>query len=62
MPNNHLNRRHFIATGLAGAMLSALPAFAQTEASAKALVVSVVDDINRVIASGQIRKGNDPRF
>ncbi|CUK07653.1 putative phospholipid-binding protein MlaC precursor [Ruegeria denitrificans] len=56
MPNNNLNRRGFIATGLAGAMLTALPAFAQTEASAKALVVSVVDDINRVIASGKSEK------
>lgn len=56
MPNNTLNRRGFIATGLAGVMLTALPAFAQTEASAKALVVSVVDDINRVIASGKSEK------
>ncbi len=55
MPNNSLNRRDFVATGLAGLALTALPlpAFAQTEASAKALVVSVVDDINRVIASGK---------
>ncbi|WP_420585750.1 ABC transporter substrate-binding protein [Ruegeria sp.] len=53
MPSNLMNRRSFIATGLAGAMMTALPAFAQTEASAKALVVSVVDDINRVIASGK---------
>ena len=49
MPSNHLNRRSFVATGLAGALMTALPAFAQTEASAKALVVSVVDEINRVI-------------
>ncbi|MEW2919034.1 ABC transporter substrate-binding protein [Ruegeria sp. ANG10] len=56
MPNNNLNRRGFIATGLAGLALTALPAFAQTEASAKALVVSVVDDINRVIASGKPEK------
>ncbi|WP_171123007.1 MULTISPECIES: phospholipid-binding protein MlaC [unclassified Ruegeria] len=56
MPSNHLNRRHFIATGLAGALMTALPAFAQTEASAKALVVSVVDEINRVIASGKSEK------
>lgn len=55
MPNNPLNRRDFVATGLAGLALAALPlpVFAQTEASAKALVVSVVDDINRVIASGK---------
>lgn len=56
MLNNPLNRRGFIATGLAGALLTAVPAFAQTEASAKALVVSVVDDINRVIASGKSEK------
>lgn len=55
MPNNPLNRRHFISTGLAGLALAALPAsaFAQTEASAKALVNSVVAEINRVIASGK---------
>ena len=53
MPSNLLNRRGFIATGLAGLASTALPAFAQTEASAKALVVKVVEDINRVIASGK---------
>lgn len=56
MPNNLLNRRGFITTCVAGAVMTALPAFAQTEASAKALVVSVVDDINRVIASGKSEK------
>ncbi|WP_037313759.1 MlaC/ttg2D family ABC transporter substrate-binding protein [Ruegeria halocynthiae] len=56
MPSNHLNRRGFIATGLASMTMTALPAFAQTEASAKALVVSVVDEINRVIASGKSEK------
>ncbi|KUJ78872.1 MlaC/ttg2D family ABC transporter substrate-binding protein [Ruegeria profundi] len=56
MPSNHLNRRGFVATCMAGAVMTALPAFAQTEASAKALVVSVVDDINRVIASGKSEK------
>ncbi|NOD96797.1 ABC transporter substrate-binding protein [Ruegeria sp. HKCCD6228] len=52
MLNNELNRRSFVAAGLA---LAVLPnsAFAQTEASAKALVNSVVNDINRVIASGK---------
>ncbi|WP_209505132.1 MULTISPECIES: ABC transporter substrate-binding protein [unclassified Ruegeria] len=55
MLNNALNRRHFIAAGLALAMLPA-PAFAQTEAAAKALVTSVVSDINRVIESGKSEK------
>ncbi|WP_170346728.1 MlaC/ttg2D family ABC transporter substrate-binding protein [Ruegeria atlantica] len=52
MLNNELNRRNFVAAGLA---LVVLPksAFAQTEASAKALVNSVVNDINRVIDSGK---------
>ena len=52
MLNNELNRRNFVAAGLA---LAVLPksAFAQTEASAKALVNSVVNDINRVIESGK---------
>ncbi len=55
MPSNSLNRRHFLSTGLAGLALTALPlpALAQTEASAKALVNSVVAEINRVIASGK---------
>ncbi|WP_298934274.1 phospholipid-binding protein MlaC [uncultured Ruegeria sp.] len=55
MPSNALNRRHFIATTLTGVALTAIPvsAFAQTEASAKALVNSVVTEINRVIASGK---------
>lgn len=55
MLNNELNRRHFIATGLAGLAMAALPApaLAQNEATAKALVNSVVTDINRVIASGK---------
>ncbi|WP_050605120.1 phospholipid-binding protein MlaC [Ruegeria sp. 6PALISEP08] len=55
MPNNELNRRHFIASGLALALLP-LPALAQTEAAAKALVNSVVTDINRVIDSGKSEK------
>ncbi|MBO9445833.1 ABC transporter substrate-binding protein [Ruegeria sp. R14_0] len=55
MPSNLMNRRGFVATGLTGLALTAFPlsALAQTEASAKALVVSVVDEINRVIASGK---------
>lgn len=55
MPNNALNRRHFIAAGLALAVLP-VPAFSQTEAAAKALVTSVVTDINRVIESGKSEK------
>ncbi len=55
MPNNELNRRHFIASGLALALLPT-PALAQTEAAAKALVNSVVADINRVIDSGKSEK------
>lgn len=55
MPSKSLNRRRFVFTGLTGLALTALPAsaFAQTEASAKALVNSVVAEINRVIASGK---------
>ncbi|WP_120634719.1 phospholipid-binding protein MlaC [Ruegeria sp. EL01] len=55
MPNNTLNRRRFITTSLTGLALTAMPlsALAQTEASAKALVNSVVTEINRVIASGK---------
>ncbi|WP_271952395.1 MlaC/ttg2D family ABC transporter substrate-binding protein [Ruegeria faecimaris] len=58
MPSNYLKRREFIASGIAGLALATLPlpGFAQTEASAKALVVSVVDDINRVISSGKSEK------
>ncbi|NOD33164.1 MULTISPECIES: phospholipid-binding protein MlaC [unclassified Ruegeria] len=55
MPNNELNRRHFIASSLALALLP-MPALAQTEAAAKALVNSVVADINRVIDSGKSEK------
>ncbi len=55
MPSNTLNRRHFLKTTVAGAAIAVLPlpALAQTEASAKQLVNSVVADINRVIASGK---------
>ncbi|WP_298851774.1 phospholipid-binding protein MlaC [uncultured Ruegeria sp.] len=55
MLNNELNRRHFIAAGMALAVLPA-HAFAQTEATAKALVGNVVTDINRVIESGKSEK------
>ncbi len=55
MLNNTLNRRHFLKTSMAGTVIAVLPlpALAQTEASAKQLVNSVVADINRVIASGK---------
>ncbi len=55
MLNNTLNRRHFLKTFMAGTVIAVLPlpALAQTEASAKQLVNSVVADINRVIASGK---------
>jgi phospholipid transport system substrate-binding protein len=50
-----LSRRTFIATGLAGAGLMALPgaALALTEARARTLIDQVVSDINAVIASGR---------
>ncbi len=53
--NNRLNRRHFIATGLSAATAIALPApvLALTDAGARALVDRVVNDINKVIASGK---------
>lgn len=52
---NRLNRRHFVATGLAAAALAGVPAgaMAMTDARARALVDRVVDDINKVIASGK---------
>ncbi len=55
MPNNILNRRYFIASGLAGLAVATLPvpAIALSKASATALVNNVVADINRVIASGK---------
>lgn len=49
-----ISRRHFIATGMAAtSVLAAQPALALTNANAKALVNKVVNDINRVIASGK---------
>ncbi|EEE37659.1 toluene tolerance family protein [Rhodobacteraceae bacterium KLH11] len=55
MPNNLLNRRHFVTTALTGLTVAAmpLPAFALTEAGAKQLVDSVVTDITRIIDSGK---------
>ncbi len=52
---NKLNRRHLVSLIAAGAATAALPvpAFALTEARAKALVDQVVAEINRVIASGK---------
>lgn len=50
-----ITRRSLIATATAAIALgtAALPAFALTEARARALVDQVVGDINRVIASGR---------
>ncbi len=55
MLSKTLNRRHFLATSMAGAATLVLPqpAIALTEAAATQLVNSVVADINRVIASGK---------
>lgn len=52
---NDLNRRHVVSLLAASAATTTLPApaFALTEARAKALVDQVVADINRVIASGK---------
>ena len=52
---NNLNRRTFVLSTAAGAALATapLPAFALTEARAKALVDQVVAQINSVIASGK---------
>ena len=49
------NRRHFIATGLSAAAAIGLPgqAMSLTDAGARALVDRVVNDINKVIASGK---------
>ena len=54
VPSNP-NRRLFIATGLSAVAVAGLPgtALALTDARAKALVDEVVNDINRVIASGK---------
>ena len=48
-----MQRRHFLAITGASAMMSALPALALTQASAKKLVDSLVGDVNKVIASGK---------
>ncbi|MEX0366114.1 MAG: phospholipid-binding protein MlaC [Ruegeria sp.] len=55
MQSNMMNRRLFVTTALAGVGLAALPvpALALSEASAVSLVNSVVDEINKVIASGK---------
>ncbi|MEX0317960.1 MAG: phospholipid-binding protein MlaC [Ruegeria sp.] len=55
MQSNMMNRRLFVTTTLAGVGLAALPvpALALSEASAVSLVNSVVDEINKVIASGK---------
>ena len=55
MPNNAQTRRTFLSTAIAGFAIAGapMPVFAQSEASAKQLVNSVVGDINRVIDSGK---------
>ncbi|MCZ4352564.1 ABC transporter substrate-binding protein [Roseovarius aestuarii] len=52
---SNITRRHMIGTGLAATCAATLPgmALALTDATAKALVQQVVNDINRVIASGK---------
>jgi len=48
-----MKRRNFLALTGAAALVPALPAFALTGASASQLVNAVVNDINKVIASGK---------
>lgn len=48
-----MNRRDLLAALVAAGALAPLPAFALSEARAKALVESVVNDVNKVIASGK---------
>lgn len=50
--NNNLTRR-FILGSAAAAFVAPMPAFALTDAAAKALVNKVVDEINGVIALGR---------
>ncbi len=55
MQSNSQLRRRFLATALAAPVLAMLPlpALAFSEADARALVQSLVTDINKVIASGK---------
>lgn len=55
MPSKSLHRRSFVTSLVAAPLLAALPlpAFAITEAVARDLVGNMVNDINRVIASGK---------
>lgn len=52
---NDVSRRYFLGAGLAASSYALLPstAFALTDANARALVDRVVNDINKVIASGK---------
>ena len=62
---NNISRRTVLGTGLAAAAtlaIPAAPAFALTEARAKALVDRVVGDINNVIASGKSLSGMISEF
>jgi phospholipid transport system substrate-binding protein len=52
--SNNLNRRGFIASGIAlGVVGTAAPAFALNDAEAKALITSSLNDVNAAIASGK---------
>lgn len=48
-----LSRRTFLATGLAASFSAATPALALTEGQARGLIQGMIDEINRVIASGK---------
>ena len=52
-----MDRRTFIATGSALAVLPAQSAFALNEAGAKTLINALITDINKVIASGKSESG-----
>ena len=58
-----LSRRHFLGTGLAAAAaLGAMPAFALSDAEAKALIDKAVGDINAIINSGRSEAQMYPQF
>ncbi|MCL4066297.1 ABC transporter substrate-binding protein [Pseudomonas sp. GX19020] len=58
-----LSRRHFLGTGLAAAAaLGAMPAFALSDAEAKALIDKAVADINGIINSGRSEAQMYPAF
>ncbi|WP_112310127.1 MlaC/ttg2D family ABC transporter substrate-binding protein [Pseudogemmobacter bohemicus] len=58
-----LSRRHFLGTGLAAAAaLGAMPAFALSDAEARALIDKAVADINAIINSGRSEAQMYPAF